>query len=234
MTQPIRPEGAGMGMVPEMLLRQVLLEGLVELAGDTHRVEELFGRLDTLRQGSQSEWEQDFRAHLNRMLSSQEGGIHVLVGYPPAHFEFPTVSIVKDTGGEAGSMVGSILGEQSESFGTPSETDPSLSSSTRHTTLGRDWKSNLQIGSWSFAGEESHMLHEVCLNILERRRGQLAVAGVRELDFSESGFQPNPDMYPRTAFVPTIRCTMEWTRRQTLREGPIPTRVTMVSPTVGN
>ena len=40
--QTQRHVGAGMDLIPELLIRQIIIEGLVELAGDPFRQEELF------------------------------------------------------------------------------------------------------------------------------------------------------------------------------------------------
>lgn len=234
MSEPVKHAGAGMGETPELLVRQVLLEGFVELAGDAVRIDELFARVDDLLQGTAEEWRDDFRTMLRRMAQvGDDGGIRIGVGYPAEHIRLPYVSVVPESGSEnaGGASMGDLIQRTYEQSGTPSATDPSASRTTRHSVYGVDWTTNVQVGSWALAPEEATVLHTVIRHLLFRHKGRLTTAGVRELSFSESGFQPDPTYYPRTLFVPTIRCGMDWTFRNTRRTKPVPTRVTMRSGT---
>lgn len=223
------PQGSGMLEAPELLLRQVLLEGLVELAGDAARQDELFARVDALSQGSQDEWAEDFKAELRRMARiGGDGGIAVGVGYPMDDAHYPYVSIVTDSSAEsaAGASMGDVLGRTHDVIGTPSA-DPLTSVTTRYETIGVDYTTTVQVGCWALAAEQSILLLTVVRHLLFRHKGRLTVAGVRDVSLSESGFQPNPQDYPRTGYVPVVRCSMEWTYRQNRVTRPVPTRVTI-------
>lgn len=229
--------GAGMLETPELLLRQVLIEGIVELAGDDERLDELFARFDTLLQGSQEEWVADLKAAFLRMAELHaEGGIRVGVGYPLNEAVYPYVSIVTESASEqpGGASMGDVLGRTYTQTGTPSATDPTSSQSTRHTVIGVDYVTNVQVGCWSLAPEESILLNSVVRHLLFRHKGRIVGAGARDVTMSESGFEPNPGMYPRTGWVPVIRCTLDWTLRQTRRTRPVPTRITATSTTFYN
>lgn len=212
---------------PELLLRQVLLEGLVELAGDLPRLDELFARVDDLRQGSQDEWVQDFKDEFRRMAKLHaDGGISVGVGYPMDDAHYPYVSIVTDSAAESpgGASMGDVLGRAYDVTSTPTADDFNSTVSTRYTTIGADYTTSLQVGCWALAAEQSILLQTVVRHLVFRHKGRLASAGVRDVTLSESGFQPDPSVYPRTGYVPVIRCSMEWTLRQTRRTRRVPTR----------
>lgn len=227
--------GAGTLESAELLVRQVLLEGLVELAGDDVRMSELFERADDLDQGSQTMWTADLKAAVRRMVTSApvQGGVLIGVGYPNNAAVLPFVSIIAESAAEdaGGATMGDILHRFYETVGTPSATDPSASRSVRHLVTGVDYTTAVQVGTWTTAPEDSLALHAVVRHLLFRHKGRMVRGGVRELSFSENGFAPSSELYPYTGYVPVLRCTIEWTLRQTRRTSPVPTRVTMRSGT---
>lgn len=233
----VQHRGVGMLEAPELLIRQVLLEGLVELAGDEQRLEELFARSDDMLQGSQEEWVDDFKRVLRRMaVLHTEGGVAVGVGYPMDDAHYPYVSIVIDSAAESpgGASMGDVLGRAYDVQSTPTAEDTNSTVSTRYTTIGTDWTTNLQIGCWALAAEESTLLLTVVRHLLFRHKGRMTTAGVRDITLSESGFQPEPNQYPRTGYVPIIRCSLDWTFRQTRRTRRVPTRVRVVTVSFSN
>jgi hypothetical protein len=235
--RPIRHRGAAINIAPELLVRQVLTEGLVELAGSNFSLDELYEREDDLLQGSQDEWTDDLKEELRRILDPEEqGGVRVLIGYPPSTGRFPAVSLVLESANEneGESTMGDVLGQHYQQIGTPDPDDPSASRSVEFKTIGAEWLSNVQVGVWATAPETSLALHAAVKAILFKHKGRLLAAGVNEVSMSESGFQPDPQLYPRTGYVPVIRCSMRWTWRQTRRTDPVPTRVTVNPGTFGN
>lgn len=227
-TVVVQPRGAGILEEPELLLRQVLMEGLIELAGTPDQVEELFRRSDDLRQGSQDDWGDDYRRGLEVLV--REGGIRVHIGIPMTEAVFPAVSIVTASSSEdaGGATLGGVLGVGWRSFGTPA-VDPNLFVVERHTTIGGDWNSSLQVGCWATTPEESVLVKATVAYLLFRHKGRLTTAGIRDLSMSESGFTPDPQMYPRVGYVPAFNVSIEWTRRQTRVRRPVPTRITIRS-----
>lgn len=221
--------GAGVNMVPELLLRQVIMDGVVELAADAPRLDELFERVDNLYEGSQYSWSADMRARV-REIATTPGLLRVGVGYPMSPGVIPYVSIVVESGGEQAdeAMTGDIANESTVQTGVPSATDPAASSVEAHTVLATGWSTTLQVGVWSRAPEESVLLHSIVREILFREKGRLLTAGVHDVGFTESGFSPEGSpLYPDVGYVPMLRAVMRWTLRSTRREGPVPTRVTM-------
>lgn len=226
-TDAVTPLGSGMLETPELLLRQVLLEGLVELAGDEPRLDELFARVDDLRQGTQDDWVDDFKAGVRRMAQLHApGGIMVGVGYPMDDARYPYVSILTDSAGESagGATLGDILGQTFVVQSTPTAADFNSTVSRKITTIGTDYSTSLQVGCWALAAEESTLLLTVVRHLLLRHKDRMKAAGVRDITMSESGFQPSPDMYPRTGYVPIVRVSLEWTLRQTIHHRRVPTR----------
>lgn len=216
----LRHVGSGMHLVPELAVRQVLLEGLVELAGDEFRQEELFGRHDNLPMGTQEDWLDEMRQALLRMTSvTAPDGIKVGVGYPHLEVRFPYVSIVIEEGheDEGGAVTGDVLGGDSHLRGTFNADLPESFQVEDREVIGTEWSTTLQIGSWTEVPEESSLLHAMVKSVLFRDKGRLYTAGVREIMLSETGFAPDERMAQRTGYVPVVRCTMRWTWRQTRR-----------------
>jgi hypothetical protein len=210
-----------MHIVPELLVRQVLLEGLVELAGDPYRQDELFGRHDDMPQGTAEDWLEEMRAALLRMTSlTAPDGIRVAVGYPALEARFPYVSIVIEEGheDESGAVSGDLLGGATKVTGTFNADLPESFSVEDREIIGSEWSTTLQVGSWTEVPEESALLHAMVKSILFRDKGRLYTAGVREMMLAETGFAPDERMSQRTGYVPVVRCTMRWTWRQTRRK----------------
>ena len=138
-TLPVVPTGVGNSMALPFLVREVLLEGLVELAGDEARIDELFARWDGLLQGSQEETVVDFKRRLKRMaIVGQVDGIMVNVGYPMSDARYPALSVIarnaaEDTGA---SVLGDVLAITGTYTGTPTEDDFTSTIGTEHVTIG--------------------------------------------------------------------------------------------------
>jgi len=232
MTAPVHQRGAPTSFVPELLVRQVLIEGLHDLGGDRFRLEELFRRVDDLTGGSQVEWLEEFRERFGEILRS-EWGLPVNIGYPDQASHLPCVSVVlsRSDENEGEARCGDLVDVRYEQIGTPEEDDPTTSRTYRHDILGGGWIGTVQVGTWTVAPEESLLISQAVYSALLEGKGRLLAAGVHDLSFSEAGFEPSPDLAARTAYVPTLQCTMRWTRLQTRRTGPVPTRATFLTPT---
>lgn len=238
MTAPAKHQGAGSNPIPEMLIRQVLHEGFVEAVEDDLLLTEVFGRVDDLLQGSQDQWLEDMKVEFRRMVAENEIAIHV--GYPDDIARLPYVSIILEGGheDEGQATLGDMLGVDYEVVGNVGEVDadgvPTFRS-YQHTIVGCEEVTTIQIGSWAAVPEASLLLHAMVRAILFRHKRRLEDAGINELTFSDSGFQPGQAPWEgHVGYVPLVRCTMRWTRRQTLREGPVPTYFTVRTPTITN
>jgi hypothetical protein len=245
-TAPAKHQGSGSSPVPELLVRQVLREGFVEAVEDDLLLTEVFTRQDDLLQGSQDSWLDDMKASFRRMVLEDVIGIHV--GYPDDVARLPYVSIVLEGGleDEGAAVLGDVLGVDYEAIGTGTDEDGETTypvdddgvptyRSYQHTVVGCEETTTLQIGTWTLAPEDSLLLHAMVRAVLFRHKRRLEGAGINELTFSDSGFQPGqPPWEGHVGYVPLVRCTMRWTRRQTLRQGPVPTYFTIRRPTFSN
>lgn len=232
-----RHHGAGMLEAAEFLLRQVLVEGLVELAGDRVRLRELVARSDTLRQGSQVEWVDDHLALVDELVQiGAPGGLTIGVGYPPDDAHLPYVGIVKASASEqpGGASCGDVIGIAFDLQSTPTAADFNSTVSTRVTTIGVDVTTSLQVSTWATTPDASMLISAIVRHLVFRHKGRLEGAGVHEVTTSESGFEPSPQLYPRTGYVPVLNVSLEWTYRQARRTRRVPTRVRVISAAFGN
>lgn len=214
---PLRHRGAGMNIVPELQVRQMLMEELYKLASDEIAIEEVVSRIDDLRQGTQEAWTKDLTAALKDLLDpGSRNPLWVKVGYPLTEAELPCISIVNDGGSEdeRGAVMGDILDVSYQLMGTQS---------FKYTTLGVDQISHVQVGSWATAPELALLMDAAVRFAAFRGKGALDAAGVWEVGFTNAGFpNPAPELLPRVGYVPMTRIQLQWTYRTTLREGPVP------------
>jgi len=225
---PNHSRGAAVNIVPELMIRQILKEGIVSLAADEPRLDEMFGRVDDLYAGSQDQWTDDMKAGVRRIVSTPDM-LRVGVGYPTTIAVLPYYSIVIESGGEQSdeATTGDVASVTYQQTGVPSATDPTASQSIEHKTLATGWSTTVQVGTWSRAPEESVLLHSVSREVLFRDKGRLLEAGVHDVTFTESGFAPDQSpLYPDCGYVPMLRVVMRWTLRTTKR-AVVPTRMTM-------
>ena len=226
MTVPMRPHGAGMMIVPELLVREVLMEAMTELAGDRFRQDELFARKDTgLRTGTSGVWLSEMRDIFSGMLNEESRGVGVGVGYPTEDAHLPYLSVIASGGGEDDSTatMGNVLARQGEAMGDLTKATGRV---REHVAIGIDWRTNIQIGSWTTAPELSTVLHAVVKHLMFRHKGRMLVAGVTDLVLSDSGFEPNAQLHPRTGWVPVVSVRLSHTMVQTRRTDPVPTKIT--------
>lgn len=223
----MKHHGSGMTISPELLMRQVLLHGMVLLAGDEYRVEELFERFDELRHGTQDFWVDDLKEALTRMVNvAASDGVKIGVGYPSLETRFPYLSIVPEEGHEDASQAtcADFLSDDKTVIGTITPgSDPTVAENVsarlvKHTTIGAEWETTVQVGSWTEVPEESMLLHAMAKHIVFGEKGRLLESGILNVSLSETGFQPDDRMVQRSGWVPVLRCRLEWTWRQTRRK----------------
>lgn len=234
--------GTGMNIVPEMDVREVIINGLHELANDREAIEGMVSRTDALRDGSQDDWTAELRAELLAMLDPESDRyVYVKVGYPLSNAHLPCVSIILEgaTENQGEANIGDDLNRYTEVQGTfvaPVSLDNGLSlaplpnATTTPTPVrveevqvkGTGWSSNVQCGCWHVAPEGALLLQAAVRWALFRGKGQLHDAGVHQLSFSEGGVQPDGQMEPRVGYVPMITIHMDWTYRQIRRKTVMP------------
>jgi len=222
--------------VPELKIREMLLEAIIELAGDEFRLDEMFGRADTsLDVTTEGTWLLDMREILLDVIGAQGLSRLVGVGYPGQDAHLPYISIVTAGAVEDDSVatMGNVLGRSGEAVGELTATGPS-GTLREHVAIGTDWNTNVQIGSWAVAGEMAAVLHSVVKHLMFRHKGRLHTAGVLDVSLSDSGFEPDRQMHPHTAYVPILSVRISHTMVQTRREDPAPFKVTACPGAFGN
>jgi hypothetical protein len=241
MTLP-KQSGGGMFFMPELLLRQVLLQGLVDLAGDDERMSVLFGRVDDLLQGTQDGWVDELKSYFRDAVTRTEGRMAVMVGYPMDHTFTPCFSIVEMSGGEndGEALVGDRWDTATEQEGVVNERDmtgtiteyPRL---VRTEVIATPWKTTIQVGAWATSPEGSTVLAAVARSILIRDKSRLMRAGVTNISLSTpGGFTPDNERYPMIGYVPIVQVAMDWQCVDQVRSGPRPGRIASISTTPGN
>lgn len=235
-------QGGGMFFMSELQLRRILVEGLVDLAGDEERMDTLFARVDDLLGGTQDDWVGEMKDAFRAMATSTTR-IRVLVGYPPDHTFLPCYSIVESNGAEQpqNAIHGDVWARTVEQEGVVNEKDATTGDITEYprlvqtTTLSMSWSSTVQIGSWAISPEGSVVLQAVARSILDKDKGCLHKAGVHNITLSTpGGFQPDPNRYPLVGYVPLISVAMDWSCIQQTRQGPQPGRIASITTTPGN
>jgi hypothetical protein len=223
-----------MGLATELMIREVLILGLHELAGDETRFRQLVGRSDALQDGSQGDWPGELLTVFRLLLdSSSDDYLQFKVGYPAEAGELPCVSIVKEAGAEDAGLAqaGDVLDIGYHQTGVYTYLSPAglpreAPRLEEHTQLGTGWTTTTQIGSWATSLELAMLLDAAVHNVLFRDKLRLFVAGVHDVGFSEGGTPTDNTVQAnlRVGYVPMQRVTLEWTRVQTHRS-PAPNRV---------
>lgn len=229
---PPRQRGSAALFVPELLMRQVIEEGAVALAGDPTRLSELFYRPDDLFGASSASWTEGMKKALLAMISETptRGGLTVSVGYPMREAVLPCISLVTESDGENDSegLAGNNGGQAWRTTGIPVDPADPAASRALYRTEAWGWRTVVQVGAWSTQPEGAALLSTLARYLLLTGQGQLSAAGVHELSVDGSGFEPTEHpLYPAIPYVPLLRVTLLWTLRATGRIEPQPRRVTV-------
>jgi hypothetical protein len=209
------------------------MEELLVLAGDEPRLDELFARSDNLLQGSQDarpkshrvSYVDELKTHLKILV--QAGDVPVRLSHPQADARLPWISVMPERGGEdpGGAVAGQLLDQKLEAIGPLPTSEEYIETGgqvarrlIRHRIEGTEWNTTVSVGCWATSGEEAELLASVVRHLVFRVQGQLADAGVYDIALSESGFEPDTRMHPRTMWVPTVQCRIRWQFKQTRRQ----------------
>jgi hypothetical protein len=226
MTAPSQPRYANTGPVAEFVIREQIVEGLIELRDSPQQLGELTTRFDSMPQGSETEWSVQCRAMLLHMLDPEGGEfVTVSLGHPSSDATLPWVGIVHRGESEdmAAASMGDVLDVQNEHIGTSD--DLTHFHIRKHITRGVTVSSQVEIAVWAVSAEASVILHEAVQYVLFRRKGHIAAAGVRDMVMRTDGFEPREDMLPRVSYVPTVTLTCSVQRRAVVTRDNIPHQV---------
>lgn len=232
--------GSPQGIVPELLLREVVLSGLHDIAADEYRLRELVTRIDRLYDGSHDDYAADLmRAYLRLTDPAEASYLQVLHGYPFDIAHLPCVSLIKESGVEdtSGAVHGDILHRASVQRGTTtiakatvgranSEATQEVPTVAEHRKIGVAYTSTVQVGSWSSAPELSLLLDAAVHQAIFANKGRLYAAGVTDVTLSDGGTPTDEQVQLnlRVGYVPIQRVTLEWIRSHTQRRYPVPNR----------
>lgn len=227
------PYGSNNQFSPDLLVRQVLLEGLALLARDPVRSTMLYERFDDLVGGSQDEQPGSWRARLRELTQyGAEEALQIGVGHPHDAARLPYVGVVLDSGSEVASMARlndlqavshEVIGEDVQNG--DGSYDFGSQRVIQHRHRQTDWTSSIQVSTWATTPEESLLVHEAVREVLLNDKGRLRPAGITNVSFSDTGFAPDVQIRPRTGWVPVLSVSMEWDLTQVQRRR-VPSRVT--------
>ena len=226
MSTPVYSNGAGLLYAPEMLVREILVNRIQILLSDRPLQELLLRRLDTLNHGSQAQFHKDALEWL-RGLS---GRLRIEIIYPNDDAALPALSVVMASGSEDPTYAtcGDVWRKKSEMIGTLIAADDTSSTVYDHHERTTGITNEIQIGAWSVRPEESSLLFSVARWALFAGKGDLQKAGIPEMSWSESGFQPTTSpLYPHVQYVPMIAARLPYVYQTRLVTGPHPHRITM-------
>ncbi len=224
---PMRPRYANTPLTAEFVIREQLVEGLVEAAQDPGQLDELVARFDNLLQGSQQQMPIDWRAMLVDYLNPASSNVlRVILGYPPADITLPVVAIgmVGEVEDPTSASLADGLVVLNEKLGDIT-TNPDGFRIIQHHVRGVDHVTTLEISVWHTAMEGAILLQEAVRYVLFRRKGALTSAGIRNLQMTLNSLQPD-DTMPNVAMVPRIMVTLTYQARQTVSEDPVPHKMT--------
>lgn len=215
--QPESKAGRGAGglFVATLALRELVLVGFQELGEDLVWQDDVMARVDKLLGNTAAEWKQDYRDQFQRWVTPQSPEfLRVGVGYPQTGARLPYVSVIVEAGSEdkSSAVVGDVLSTSREIV-----MKGGVKRVKERTARGIDWITTVQIGCWTRAPEASVMMHALVTSIVFDGKPDLATSGVQEVTLADTGFQPDPQLYPDVGYVPVVRCTLRWTRRTTRR-----------------
>lgn len=225
------PRGAGGLFAPEFAVRATLSRGFMEFQGDTERQEQLSDNLVELyNAGADRDWIDDAVAQFVRWFDPNTAEILTMdIGYPWDAARLPYVSIVNQQGaGDAGAAVSADIQTRQREL----VTEGGEIRCKEHLVYGEEWTTRIQVGSWTRAPVASLLLHSLVADVMFHGKGDLARAGVLEVNFSDSGITPDRQLYPETGYVPILICTLRWSRHTTSRRD-VPYKYTLLDASVG-
>ena len=235
MSTPVYSPGVSILNGPETMIRQMLIQRLALLLGDADLQRLLVRRLDTLLQGTQSEWESDSI----RWFKSIRDRLGIFAGMPESEGQLPAIGVVLAGGGEDPQVqvAGGLWRRTSELRGTLDADDPTSSEVVDHLEYSEGRQADVQITSWATGPEEAGLLHTIAWWALSTGKEHLQPLGITRMDLSESGFEPDRSpLYPHVPYVPMVNArlnfmylTREVTGPQKHRVSVLPSSFTLPS-----
>lgn len=222
-----RHRGAGMNIVPELVVMEALAIGLQQLAEDPDAIAECVDRLDAMQQNDPEDWRNGMIIALQEMLRpGSDTRINLFVGFDAAVANMPAVHVENAGGGEntGEAEVGDIIGTYYSLRNAVDDPDIDTLADTQHMAIrhlvrGVGQNTQVTLGCWDPAPERALLIQAAARWAIFTGKAHLGNRGIHEVSWSEGAITPNPEMLPRpVSYVPTLTLTLHWTFRATESE----------------
>lgn len=235
MTQPnpVIPAGHAGLLSPEFAVRRVLFDGLLELAADEYKLQQVFERADEWRlHGDGDDWTEGYKRAFQAMTQGDELALRIGLSFPAEDVPMPYLSVTADGGSEdeSGAAMGDILDQGWRPTGETAADEDGVErspDSRRYLTRGIAYNSRVDVGCWSTSIPQAILLQSTVRLVLMLRRPWLSRYGVQRVRMSDSALRADPTLNPRISVVPIIQLGIDWTLRIAERSAPQATQVRM-------
>ena len=213
------------------LVQQVLVEGLVSLAGDEYRMRSIFRRPDTLPRGLNNKAEDAVNDMLDIVRNAAHVGTHrdgtglsFSVNFPASGEQWPSplLTVTWASGSEdAGSAyAGDVVGTRDVVHGS----DLNTCKVYREISRGCLKRQSILLSIYSLRPEEARVLHMAFSHIVQRDKWRLMVGGVKDVTISEMGREPD-ETAPHVQMLPMLTLNILLLQSSSELIGPVTCRV---------
>lgn len=207
-------------------IRQIVLEGFLQLVADEELLRFLLRRTDGTRHGAAEEWPAQMARRIRDAVIGRTNRLDVLLDYPRTVASFPVITL--------------ILGEDSEDVGANRVGHGEEETvSHRRGSLGvgaaevarvasyrpfvRPWRGSIQVGCWWDPDESTRVLYALTQWVLLQWHSYAEKSGIKELSIaSGGGFVAPVESQPSFRGL-TFTANVRWHRVGLSRRAPVPT-----------
>lgn len=207
-------------------LRQIVLEGFVQLAADDDLLLFLLRRTDATRHGAAAEWPSTMAGRIRKAVLGNQERLDVIYDYPRSLASFPVISLImdqdsQDTGADR-------LGQGEEETrthrrGTLGVGAAEIARMAAYTPFVRPWRGQVQVGCWWDPDESARVLYALTQWVLLQWHGYAQGSGIRELSIGTGGGFVVPQESQPTFRGLTFMANLRWDRVGLARRAPVPT-----------
>jgi hypothetical protein len=196
---------------PRLTLRQALYEHFADLRSNPAAVTSMLRRDDTLLTSSAEEQLRERARYL------RETPIDFRLGYPPGEAALPAVCLIEEANSEADTVMGGLFDSQTRPVGDTYEIVEQV---------GSNWRQTIQVSCWATQPFASEVIATAIEHAAIFAKGALMAIGCTDVTISRDGMEaPNPQLYPRVAYLPIVRVTLAWERTAERRHFPVAARI---------
>lgn len=213
---------------PFLLLKQVLEEGLIELAAQRWLLEHLLERVDVpQRPGEAERWTRDRAQEVMALVQRTDQPLVFDTAYPDSAVHLPRVVLLPSGGGRDDSALeGPFLAPISLPQAGPE--DPTTGAKSVRVIEPRliPWTTQVQISTWIPSTELALVVHDLLIAVVSANEARLTEAGVREISMLRERELMQPAWEREQApVVPSFELTLRWERIVPRSLYPVPTQV---------